>query len=159
MHDPAAPAWPLTLLYDRACAVCRSEMDELRRRDAAGRLRLVDISAADFDAAAWGHTLDQLGARMHAVDANGRQWHGVPALRLAYASVGLGWLWAPTGWPLLRPLFDAAYAGFAAHRQGISRAAAPLLDRIAAARLARMQRCSSDGARCDLDPQAKRSSS
>ena len=30
----------LTYLYDGACSVCASEVDRLRRRDAAGRLSL-----------------------------------------------------------------------------------------------------------------------
>jgi predicted DCC family thiol-disulfide oxidoreductase YuxK len=133
---------PLTLLYDRRCSVCRLEMDELRARDRASKLRFVDISAEGFDAAAWGATAGELGALLHAVDALGRTHRGMPALRLAYAAVGLGALWAPTGWPLLRPLFDAAYAAFARHRYRISRVAAPLIDRIAAARVTRrMQRC------------------
>ena len=34
---------------------------------------------------------------------------------------GLGWLVAPTGWPLLRPLFDRLYGGFARHRIGLGR--------------------------------------
>jgi predicted DCC family thiol-disulfide oxidoreductase YuxK len=140
---------PLTLLYDRRCAVCRLEMDELRARDAASKLRFVDISAEGFDAAGWGATLAELNALLHAVDAQGRAYRGVPALRLAYAAVGQGTLWAPTAWPLLRPLFDVAYAAFARHRYGISRVAAPLIEHIAAARTARrMRRCA--GGACDV---------
>jgi predicted DCC family thiol-disulfide oxidoreductase YuxK len=137
-----APVYPLTLLYDRQCPVCRLEMDELRAFDSDQRLRFEDISAPGFDAAPWGATAAELDALMHAVDAEGRTWRGVPALRLAYSAVGRGRLWAPTAWPLLRPLFDAGYAWFARHRRGISRAAAPLIERVAAARTARrMQRC------------------
>jgi fatty-acid desaturase len=67
-----AQVYPLTLLYDRACIFCRTEMDLLRVRDAGrGRLRFVDISAPDFDAAAWGATPAQLNALLHAVDAQG----------------------------------------------------------------------------------------
>lgn len=129
-------------LYDRNCRVCRLEMDELRERDAASKLRFIDISAEGFDAAAWGATPAQLDALLHAVDAQGRTHRGVQALRLAYAAVGRGALWAPTGWPLLRPLFEAAYAVFARHRYRISRIAAPLIEHIAAARMARrMHRC------------------
>jgi stearoyl-CoA desaturase (delta-9 desaturase) len=145
----APSPYPLTLLYDRGCAVCRSEMDALRERDEGrGRLRFIDIAAPDFDAAPWGATREQLNALIHAVDAQGRVHVGVPALRLAYAAVGLGWLWAPTRWPLLRPCFDGFYAWFARHRYGISRFAAPLIEHIAAARMARrMRRCA--GGFCD----------
>lgn len=139
---PAESIYPLTLLYDRRCAVCRLEMDELRERDRDAKLNFIDISQDGFDAAPWGATIEQLNALIHAVDAQGRTHRGVPALRLAYAAVGLGWLWAPTGWPLLRKLFDAFYALFARHRYAISRIAAPLIEHLAAARMARrMRRC------------------
>ncbi len=108
VNNPGRKAsfYPLTLLYDRRCAVCRLEMDALRERDREAKLIFIDISQDGFEAAPWGATLDELNALMHAVDAQGRTHRGVPALRMAYGAVGLGWLWAPTGWPLLRRLFD-----------------------------------------------------
>jgi len=36
--------------------------------------------------------------------------------RRAYGAVGLGWLLAPSRWPLLGRLFDAAYRWFARNR-------------------------------------------
>jgi predicted DCC family thiol-disulfide oxidoreductase YuxK len=111
----------------------------------AGRSRslaLEDISAPGFDAAPWCATAAELDALMHAVDAQGHTWRGVPALRQAYSAVGRGLIWAPTAWPLLAPLFDTGYALFARNRHGISRTVAPLTLHIAAARAARrMQRC------------------
>jgi predicted DCC family thiol-disulfide oxidoreductase YuxK len=41
--------------------------------------------------------------------------------REAYAAVGLGWLVAPTGWPILRPLFDVGYRWFARNRVRLGR--------------------------------------
>lgn len=140
----ALPIYPLTLLYDRRCAVCRLEMDELQARDSDSKLRFVDISQDGFDAAVWGATLAELNAVIHARDAQGCTHRGVSALRLAYVAVGRGWVLAPTGWPVLRPLSDAFYAWFARHRYGISRLLSPLIEHIAAARTARrMQRCAS----------------
>ena len=46
--------YPLTLLYDGDCAICRFEIAWLKRRDHRGRLRFVDIAAADLDARRWG---------------------------------------------------------------------------------------------------------
>lgn len=145
-----ASIYPLTLLYDRSCLVCQTEMDALRDRDAAhGRLRFVDISEAGFDPAPYGRTLAELNAVIHGVTADGRLVSGMETLRLAYAAAGLGWMLRPTGWPLLQPLFDRAYAGFARRRYGISAAFAPVLERAAAWRTARrLQRC--QGGRCDL---------
>jgi hypothetical protein len=77
---------------------------------------------------------------------------GVEVLRLAYAAVGLGWVMRPTGWTPLRPLFDAGYRVFARHRRSISRAAAPLIDAVRAARARRtaqrMRDCAAGA--CDL---------
>ena len=100
--------------------MCASEVDGLRRRDAAGRLCLVDISAPGFDASRYGRTLDELMTRMHAIDADGRTLVGMDAVRAAYALAGLGWLVAPTGWPGVRPLFDRFYAWVARNRYRLS---------------------------------------
>lgn len=135
--------YPLTLLYDSACPICKSEMDALRERDAQqGRLRFIDIAAPGFDAAPYGATLAQLNAVIHGVTPDGRVLSGVEVLRLAYAAVGLGWLLRPTGWPVLKPLFDRGYAVFARHRYGFSAVFAPLIEQVVAQRTARrMRRC------------------
>lgn len=113
-----APASPpdFTLLYDGECPLCSREVAMLRRRDRAGRLGCIDISAPGFDAARYGTTQGALMARIHGVLPDGRLVRDVEVFRRAYAAVGLGWLVAPTRWPLLRPLFDAAYRVFARNR-------------------------------------------
>lgn len=58
---------------------------------------------------------------IHAVLADGRIVSGMDAIRAAYRAIGLGWLVAPTGWPLLRPFFDGLYSRVARNRQAISR--------------------------------------
>ncbi|MGA0611269.1 thiol-disulfide oxidoreductase DCC family protein [Caldimonas sp. KR1-144] len=150
----------LTLLYDAACPVCSLEMDHLRERDAAGRLRFVDIAAPGFDAAAWGTTREALDAEIHGFRADGSVVRGLEALRLAYAAVGLGRVLRPTGFGPLRPMADLAYRAFARHRRAISRTAAPLIDALRARRARRvaerMSRCRAgacglggDAARCN----------
>ena len=42
----------LTVFFDGACPICSREIAHYRRRDSEGRLRLVDIAAPSFDAAA-----------------------------------------------------------------------------------------------------------
>ncbi len=55
--------------------------------------------------------------------------------RRAYGAVGLGWLPAPSRWPGLRQLFDAAYRVFARNRlRWTGRAEACLLERCAPSR-------------------------
>jgi predicted DCC family thiol-disulfide oxidoreductase YuxK len=89
----------------------------LRRLDAGrGRLDLEDIAAPGFDAARYGRSWDELMARIHGVLPDGTVVEGVEVFRRAYAAVGFGWLVAPTRWPLLRPLADAAYRWFARNR-------------------------------------------
>ncbi|RZL03361.1 MAG: DUF393 domain-containing protein [Rubrivivax sp.] len=154
--SPPLATYPLTLLYDASCPVCRLEMNELRHRDDQGQLVFVDISAASFDLANhWptSHpdnvphrpTLQDMNAALHGIGPDGQVYTGVETIRLAYAAVGLGWWWAPTRWPLLRPLTELAYRWFARHRYGISARLAPLVSRLeqrrVQARLARMQRC------------------
>lgn len=140
--NETSSVYPLILLYDSACPICRSEMDALRERDQGGKLRFVDIASPGFDATSFGTDLVRLNAVIHGITADGRVLTGVEVLRLAYAAAGLGWLLEPAGWPLLRPLFDRGYALFARHRYGISAVLAPLIERVAALRTARrMQRC------------------
>ncbi|MEP7301214.1 MAG: DUF393 domain-containing protein [Caldimonas sp.] len=131
-------AYPLTLFYDAACPICALEMDHLRQRDLDHHLRLVDISAADFDPARHGLSAPALDAEMHALWADGSLLRGLAALRVAYPAVGLGWLLRPTGASWLRPVFDAAYRTFARHRRPISRALAPCIEALAARRADRV---------------------
>lgn len=140
----------LTLLYDAACPVCALEMDHLRERSSDGRLAFVDIGAAGFDAAAFGVTQAELNARIHGVLPDGTLLRGMPTLRLAYATAGLGWVLAPSDWALLRPLFDRGYVAFARHRQLISRVAAPFIAAVRARRMA-ARRCDCGSGACRRD--------
>lgn len=113
--------YPLEILYDGQCAICRFDVAHLRRRDRHGLLAFTDVAAPAFDAAAYGRTQEQLLARIHARRADGSLVDGLDVFRLAYPAAGLGWLVAPTRLPLLRPLADTGYTWFARHRVGLSR--------------------------------------
>ena len=107
----------ITFLHDGDCPLCAREVAMLRRLDRGrGRLAFDDIAAPDFDASRYGSTNEQLMARIHGVLPDGTLVEGVEVFRRAYAAVGLGWLVAPTRWPLVRPLADAAYRWFARNR-------------------------------------------
>lgn len=116
------PAFPdphadVTLLIDGQCSVCAKEVRLLRWLDRGrGRLAFVDISSPTFAAAEFGLTLDRAMAEMHAFGSDGALITGMEVFRRAYRAVGWGWVWAPTGWPVLRPLFDAMYRVFARNR-------------------------------------------
>jgi predicted DCC family thiol-disulfide oxidoreductase YuxK len=119
--------YPLTLLYDGACPVCNLEMDNLKHRNTQGLLAFIDVSLPEFDPLPYGATLAEMNGLIHATRPDGSLVVGVEVFRLAYAAVGLGRLTAPTAWPGLKPLVDAAYAVFARNRYGFSRAFMPVL--------------------------------
>lgn len=117
MIAPHETSWDFRILYDGDCPLCVREVAMLRRLDRGrGRLDLEDIAAPAFDASRYGRTQLELMARIHGVLPDGGVIEGVEVFRRAYAAVGLGWLVAPTRWPLLRPLADAAYRWFARNR-------------------------------------------
>jgi predicted DCC family thiol-disulfide oxidoreductase YuxK len=106
----------ITLLYDGACPLCSREVAMLRRRDRRGALGAVDIAAPGFDPGVYGLDQARVMARMHGVLPDGAIVEGMEVFRRAYAAVGLGWLLAPSRWPLVGRLFDAGYAWFARNR-------------------------------------------
>lgn len=106
----------MMLLIDGACGVCRHEAALLHRLDKRRRLTLVDIADPSFDPSVFGLTMAEVMAAMHGILPDGRVITGLEVFRRAYSLVGWGWLWAPTGWPGLRPLADAGYRLFARNR-------------------------------------------
>jgi len=105
----------LTILYDGGCPLCLREVTFLRRRDQrlhpdAERLAFVDIDAPGYDEARYGG-IDYRSAmaRIHGLSADGAVLKDVAVFRRAYELVGLGWLYAPSSWPLLRPVVDGLY--------------------------------------------------
>jgi predicted DCC family thiol-disulfide oxidoreductase YuxK len=107
----------ITVLFDGDCPLCAREVRMLRRLDRArGRIGFEDIAAPGFEASRYGLDPATLMARIHGVLGDGRAIEGMEVFRRAYAAVGLGWLLAPSRWPLLRPLCDAAYRSFARNR-------------------------------------------
>ncbi len=114
--------WEIKVLIDGACPLCRREAELWRRLDAGrGRIALEDISAPSFDPAAYGLTRAQVMAEIHGLLPGGTLVRGMEVFRRAYRAVGWGWLAAPTGWPVLRTLFDRAYCWFARNRLRFTR--------------------------------------
>ena len=130
----------LTILYDGGCPLCLREVRMLQRRDGArhpgeARLAFVDIDAADYDPSSHGGIgYREAMGRIHAIEAGGGVLRDVAVFRRAYSLVGLGWLYAPTGWPLLSPLVNALYGLWAAWRLRLTRR--PGLDELCAGRCA-----------------------
>jgi len=111
----------LTLLYDGGCPLCVREVTFLSRRDRQGSIRFVDVDAQDYRPEDWsGITYRQAMARIHAIQADGTVLTDVAVFREAYRLIGLGWIYAPTTWPLLGQAVNAAYAVWARFRLRIT---------------------------------------
>lgn len=134
----------LTLLYDGGCPLCLREVVFLRGRDerlhpTAPQLAFVDIDDPTYDPSAHaGISYRVAMGRIHAIAADGTVLQDVEVFRRAYQLVGLGWLYAPTRWPLLRPLVNRLYSLWAAARLRLTRR--PDLDSLCALR---SERCGS----------------
>jgi predicted DCC family thiol-disulfide oxidoreductase YuxK len=113
--------WRFKVLYDGECPFCQVEARWLGRLGRPGSLALEDIAASDFDPSRYGTTLPALMGELHGVFPDGRQTTGMETFRQAYRAVGLGWVFAPTGWPVLRSVFDSLYKVFARNRVRMGR--------------------------------------
>ncbi len=97
------------------------------------RLAFVDIDQADYDAARYqGVSYRQAMGRIHGIEANGLVLRDLAVFRRAYELIGLGWLYAPTRWPLVGALAEAAYGLWARWRLRLT--GRPGLDVLCAAR-------------------------
>lgn len=105
-----------TLFYDGLCPLCQKEVAWLKRLNRRGGLGFQDITDADFEPSLYGKSFEDFMAEIHGIYPDGRLIKGMAVFRAAYRAVGLGWLFAPTSWPLLEPLFDRVYLLFAKHR-------------------------------------------
>ena len=113
--------WRIKVLVDGACPLCRREADFWRRLDRGrGRIALVDVNSPGFEPATYGLTQELVMDQIHGILPSGKVIAGMEVFRRAYGAVGWGWLLAPTGWPLLRPLFDRVYRWFARNRVRIT---------------------------------------
>lgn len=119
MASPSAP--DLTLLFDGGCPLCVREVRFLQQRDRQARLAFVDIDASDYDAAAHaGISYRVAMGRIHAITGSGEVLRDVAVFREAYRLIGLGWLYAPTRWPLIGSVVDWVYGIWAARRLQIT---------------------------------------
>lgn len=112
-------AYPITVYYDASCELCRAEVEAMKSRDDADRLRLIDASDSDF-VPPDGVTRDELMSRIHARDANGGWLRGVDVFAAVYEAAGFRRLARMYRSRALRPLLDRLYPWIADHRQALS---------------------------------------
>lgn len=109
------------VLFDNACPLCRAEMLRLKRFDRHARLVLLDINSPAFNPDTWGIDYADAARALHVLTPDNEWLVAMPAIRHIYERVGLGWLMAPTRWPLFSSLADRAYQWIAPNRQVLSR--------------------------------------
>lgn len=112
---------PFRIFYDGECPMCSREMRSLKRRITDGSVVFQDLHDPSFDPGSIGRSKDELMAQIHGAYADGRVITGVAVFREAYSRAGLGWLVSPTGWPVLKLLFDFLYRLFARNRMRIGK--------------------------------------
>ncbi|MEW9799624.1 thiol-disulfide oxidoreductase DCC family protein [Alteromonas sp. CYL-A6] len=108
------------IFFDGHCPLCRAEMRHLRKRDHSNVLTMVDIQSERFSEDFPGLDWDALNNRIHVQLDDGTLVSGLDATHAAWKAVGVGWLYAPLRWPLIRPVADWFYTIFAKHRYTIS---------------------------------------
>jgi len=117
--DNRAPQ--LTLLFDGGCPLCLREVGFLRKRDLAKKIAFVDIDSPEYVPHHYGNiSYRNAMARIHAITADGTILQDVAVFREAYRLIGLGWIYAPTRWPLISPLIDRIYSLWASRRLQIT---------------------------------------
>ncbi len=134
--EPAI-AWKIKLLYDGDCPLCLREVNFLRKKDnGRGLVAFTDIAVDDYSPADNGGVdFATAMGRIHAVKADGTVIKNVEVFRQVYAVLGIGWIYAPTRWPLVGPLVDWAYGLWANWRLTVT--GRPSLKTILAEREAR----------------------
>lgn len=113
--------WTIKLLYDGECPVCLKQVAFLRERDVHSQILYEDIAADDYDPDMNGGIDYEMAMKtIHGVLPDGTVVHGMETIRLLYDAIGLGWLSGPTGWPVLKPVFDRIYDWFSENRLTIT---------------------------------------
>ena len=111
----------LTLLFDGGCPLCLREVGFLRRRDLAQRIAFVDIDSPEYVPNQYADiSYRNAMGKIHAITADGTVLQNVEVFREAYRLIGLGWIYAPTRWPLISTLVDQIYSLWASLRLQIT---------------------------------------
>jgi len=120
--------YPLTIYYDGACPMCRSEMETLKETDIHHKLILVDCSDSNLSLPeSCPVTREAMMERIHAIDANGQWIKSTEVFAAAYAASGyqkLAALWANQ---TLTPLLSRLYPWVADNRHWLSKTPLPYL--------------------------------
>ncbi|MGF1537202.1 MAG: thiol-disulfide oxidoreductase DCC family protein [Elainellaceae cyanobacterium] len=115
-------AWRIKLLYDGECPLCLREVNFLKQRDGGrGRVAFVDIAAANYRPEENGGVdFETAMGRIHAILPDGSVIKNVEVFRQVYEVLGMGWIYAATRWPVIRPIVDKIYEIWADRRLALT---------------------------------------
>ncbi|PZO11546.1 MAG: thiol-disulfide oxidoreductase [Leptolyngbya foveolarum] len=104
-------SWKINLLYDGDCPLCLREVNFLQKKDAGrGIVKLTDIADIDYRPKENGGVdFETAMGRIHAVKADGTVVKNVAVFQEVYDALGIGWMYAPTKWPVMGPLVNKIY--------------------------------------------------
>lgn len=116
------PSWQIKLLYDGKCPLCLREVNFLQKRDAGrGLVAFVDIADDGYNPAAHGGIdFETAMGRIHAVLPDGTVIKNVEVFRRVYETLGMGWVYAATKWPVIGPIVDKLYGIWADWRLALT---------------------------------------
>ncbi len=111
MTSPPHTPWKINLLYDGECPLCLREVSFLQKKDAGrGLVKFTDIADLSYDPAKnGGIDFETAMGRIHAVRADGTVVKNVAVFQEVYSALGIGWMYAPTRWPVIGPLVNKIY--------------------------------------------------
>ncbi|MEM6449254.1 MAG: DCC1-like thiol-disulfide oxidoreductase family protein [Cyanobacteria bacterium P01_D01_bin.105] len=146
----ASSQWQLNLLYDGDCPLCLREVNFLQKKDAGrGLIKFTDIADINYDSSVNGGVdFETAMGRIHAVRADGTLVKNVAVFQEVYDALGIGWLYAPTKWPVISAVVSQLYDWWADKRLAVT-GRASLAD-VIAEREQKIAACE-DAGRCRLD--------
>jgi len=103
--------WEIKLLYDGECPLCLREVNFLQKKDAGrGKVAFVDIASDDYNPEEnAGIDFETAMGRIHGILPDGTVIKNVEVFRRVYETLGMGWVYAITKWPILGALANFVY--------------------------------------------------
>lgn len=106
----------IKVYFDGECPLCQREIAWLKGRTRPDAVMFQDITKLDPSTGFSEKSRETLMSEIHAQLPDGQWIRGMEVFRRLYSHAGLGFLLAPTRWPILKPLFDRLYTLFARNR-------------------------------------------
>ncbi len=107
----------LTIFFDGGCPLCKREVDFLQSRNQKGYLSFIAINTSDFYLdLKYGITYKKAMERIHAFKSDGSLIKDIKVFQEAYTLVGLGWIYAPTKFPIFDKFIEFIYEVWAKYR-------------------------------------------